>query len=307
MRRSGATRRIQERNDTPATQIENGSSSFLESAEAGQLTTHKDIQRGVEGRSKQPKRYRRKSEKWSSMAKLSRRLIIYFRRNPDITRRILVVGAGAFLVVFWVSLFIMGAIQHRFTPPTPIDQSGRILSEKNFSSSLPAGAPPASGMSTPKKNVARFELQEKTSGPKFDIVFQRGPKGSNLLNGPVKLDLASENEGLFADFGLLEFKFLEEDGARRNIYYDPDQFKTEFREHDKAPDDDVDMYYAFDDDYQRGHDTAYNDQNVIDDDKKCRRVSEHRLNFQTCNCAHELNIVESNVKYIRCVTTQLAI
>jgi hypothetical protein len=62
-------------------------------------------------------------------------------------------------------------------------------------------------------------------------------------------------------------------------------------------------YYAFDDDYMRGQGVA----DSTDDEElqkeaegqKCRRVSEHRLNFQNCNIVFELPLLEYNVKYLK--------
>jgi hypothetical protein len=40
-------------------------------------------------------------------------------------------------------------------------------------------------------------------------------------------------------------------------------------------------------------------QNEVEGSQKCRRVSEHRLNFQNCNIVYELPLLEYNVKYLK--------
>lgn len=319
MRRNGATRRIQEKGCNPTNQLENSSSSLLESVESGQILTaasngqHQhsnglvhpnDLNGDISGgRPKQPRRFRKSDEKRLSLNWLKRRLMFHLRRKPKLVKRMLIFAAAAFLVVFWVSLFIMGMIQHRSTPSALVSPPEGKLGDKDLSSSSSTSESIDRRLSqketASKKNIAKFELEQRKFVPKFDVIFKGGFKGEDSLYTPDKLDPANKNEGLLADYGNLEFKFLEEEGARRNIFYDYDLYKTEFRDHDKHQDDDVDMYYAFDDDYQRGHDTAFNDQDVIDDNKHCRRISGYRLNFQTCNLIHELNRVESNVKYLR--------
>ena len=40
------------------------------------------------------------------------------------------------------------------------------------------------------------------------------------------------------------------------------------------------------------------DDNHLDKDKQCRRISDHRLNFQSCNSVHEHELIESGIFYI---------
>jgi hypothetical protein len=72
-------------------------------------------------------------------------------------------------------------------------------------------------------------------------------------------------------------------------------------------------YYAFDDDYLRSQkvaDSFYEEvqnedegneelQNEDEGNGRCRRVSEHTLNFPSCNVVHELPLLEYSVKYLR--------
>ena len=59
----------------------------------------------------------------------------------------------------------------------------------------------------------------------------------------------------------------------------------------------VRRYYAFDDDFERVHntvtfETGYNETN------HCRRIGVHFTNFHTCNKVHELGLAESNLTYL---------
>jgi hypothetical protein len=74
-------------------------------------------------------------------------------------------------------------------------------------------------------------------------------------------------------------------------------------------------YYFFDDDFKRGQYVAYDDRkksvkrgqygsyanrkkSIINKDKVCRRISEHRLNLQNCNSVHELGFLQSGFTYL---------
>jgi hypothetical protein len=60
-------------------------------------------------------------------------------------------------------------------------------------------------------------------------------------------------------------------------------------------------YYAFDDDMLRDQYNRDPEYLISEDEDKaeCRRISEHRLHFPTCNSYHEINLIESNVKYLK--------
>eukprot|EP00980_Cylindrotheca_fusiformis_P028443 scaffold22599_cov139-Cylindrotheca_fusiformis.AAC.34 len=99
----------------------------------------------------------------------------------------------------------------------------------------------------------------------------------------------NETEGDW-DYGNLSLDFFEEDSGTRQLYHDYDMDSASYRLPDAKRDDDLDGYYNLDDDAKRG---AY-----IDPKKNCRRISEHRVNFQNCNLFHEQDEVELGIKFL---------
>ncbi|KAL3935701.1 MAG: hypothetical protein SGBAC_008829 [Bacillariaceae sp.] len=98
-----------------------------------------------------------------------------------------------------------------------------------------------------------------------------------------------------SDYGHLKIEFFQvDDVARRQIYRDYSLDKSEYRLPYEDTDDDVSAdlstYYAFDDDAIKGGQTETNE--------PCRRISEHRLNFQNCNNFHEQHLVEEGIKFL---------
>ena len=87
---------------------------------------------------------------------------------------------------------------------------------------------------------------------------------------------------------------------------------------DYDEEDAVDNYYAFDDDFYRNDAVldckgkvgpsflSFGDEdydNIIETEESslspsCRRTSQHRLNFQSCNTFHEISMIESGAHYV---------
>lgn len=125
-------------------------------------------------------------------------------------------------------------------------------------------------------------------------------RASSSTEQPLKLLIESihrSSDGFFfpahgnfanatPDHGELVFDIFEEEGARRNIFKDFELYKTpDYEDHEAPFDDDVDAYY-YDDDRLRGLATADLEK---DSPKRCRKISEHELNFQNCNDFHQLD------------------
>lgn len=102
-----------------------------------------------------------------------------------------------------------------------------------------------------------------------------------------------------ADYGGLEIAMLEEGGGARNILRDWRDNSGHVFNPEEDETDDVDQYYAFDDDYIRNTYQAYDDDEFkgYKEKRSCRRVSWHRLNHPTCNMFHEVDFVDVE-KYI---------
>lgn len=149
-----------------------------------------------------------------------------------------------------------------------------------------------------KEEWLRKGLRSPVEAPSFSKVYLKGVK-SRFVTPPVLQGQplnASHKEGK-------EKKRFEASGNSTDTFAE-----------ESSPD--VDQYYAFDDDYIRSSYVAYDDDS-IQDEKRCRRVSWHRLHFPTCNSMHELgtrNITDKVVRYAvfainlndRCYSAELA-
>ena len=90
--------------------------------------------------------------------------------------------------------------------------------------------------------------------------------------------------------------FFEDPNARRLIAQDLTALKNEYREPDVVPDDDIDAYYFFDDDYLRGLDNVFPDEEE-NKNTKCRKIAEHTLNLQNCNEFHQLDALNPTTEF----------
>lgn len=104
------------------------------------------------------------------------------------------------------------------------------------------------------------------------------------------------------DFGGLSINFYtgEDDVGRRLIARNLKAEETHFRDPNTPLDDDMDIYYYFDDDNLRGMVTDYDDHNKHNDSMHCRRVADHYLHFPTCNLIHEIDRTDTTteIKYL---------
>jgi hypothetical protein len=136
-----------------------------------------------------------------------------------------------------------------------------------------------------------------------------------LFHYPLPLGAEEQSEGDYFDYGPLgltstdegggggrgdgPMRFFDEENSRRFIYKDKSLLENHFREPFTPQDDDQDGYYALDDDYIR---SVYGTIAHTElQDKHCRRTSDHRLNYQTCNSFHETPFLECDVTQLGCV------
>lgn len=101
------------------------------------------------------------------------------------------------------------------------------------------------------------------------------------------------------DYGGLVIWFLENDGERRTVFRDYmlERGETNILQRNRDNrDDDVEDYYAFDDDRVRSQFGA-----TTDDSPLCRRANWYRLLFPTCNTMHEMAMEspDSRLTYVR--------
>ena len=107
---------------------------------------------------------------------------------------------------------------------------------------------------------------------------------------PSELSSWDKEEQDSEDFGELHLKFLGTDDGTRVIYND---FSLEEGEVLTGKgDDDVDSYYAFDDDVKRNPYIAWED-GKIQEEKHCRRTSWHRDIYLNCNSFHEFGLLDT--------------
>lgn len=165
------------------------------------------------------------------------------------------------------------------------------------------------GKGPPKSERETIHHQLLSNIPPFEVIFPTHLEPNRSVNRiflpPENIVLTTDKDGLLMDFGGLDLIFFKDDGASRKIGRDNRLLETHFRDYndkDTRQDDDVETYYAFDDDEVRNQFVEQNQEGR--EGKFCRRVAEHRLNFQNCNTFHETPLLESNVKYlkyVRCV------
>lgn len=133
----------------------------------------------------------------------------------------------------------------------------------------------------------------------FDIIFKETRSESvNIVSMPKSLGLILHDDDTEDEYGNLDIWLLEEEDARRNIWYDSRKYRTDYRLPDAEKDDDVDYYLAMDDDIQRDP-KQHEDGDEPEGAGHCRRVSEHRLIFPNCNSYHETPFIESHAKYLK--------
>jgi len=253
---------------------------------------HSEVPLGTEASDLDPSRksYKRKtfsrrrkvtSNHLMSISIIHRKLILYMRRNPENTYAVAAFGfVAASLLIFFTSTLFQAIFSAKQTiSETETQPTNRGKGKRKLSDHVPV-------------------LPETRPKASFDIIFKAiGPSLSNYFE-TEELGEEAWEEGLYMDFGDLELDFFEFDETGRNIIRDMSAMKTDFRPYSQQRDDDIDMYYAFDDDYLRSTYTAVDNKDEYDSEKLCRRTSVHRKNFQTCNSFHETPLIESNAHYL---------
>jgi len=112
------------------------------------------------------------------------------------------------------------------------------------------------------------------------------------------------------NYGDLYIDIMEEDGVKRAIYHD---YKMDLAKYDdtgkqikqlnkdgEEVNDDVDFYYAFDDDEERNPYSIVHDEEL--EKKHCRRTNWHRNLPINCNTMHEFDprsiAIEGRMKFV---------
>ena len=135
-----------------------------------------------------------------------------------------------------------------------------------------------------------------------DFIVCFGPQGTSInsrkkkkkhLQGqiwpPSPLEHREQEEALDTDYGVLDLRLFLSDGMKRVLY----KYPRDYQQHtsssfDDTSENDIDYYYAFDDDAKRNPYLAYSDESVRHS-KKCRRTSWHRALPINCNAMHEFD------------------
>jgi hypothetical protein len=119
-----------------------------------------------------------------------------------------------------------------------------------------------------------------------------------IVEKPQKLSKKHAEEGKHVDYGGLDINIFQQEGNNiRQIRQDPWLMTTVFRDPSTPSDDEYENYYAFDDDVLRNE--FFETDLVSMEGKVCRRISEHRINYQNCNTFHETSRLENKIKYLK--------
>jgi hypothetical protein len=214
MRRAGATKKSQDRNGMPQS---------LEELEAGEACDNRNGYNGYAGHRLSPRtRRRRKSTKGQrSVLSALRRAILLMRSNPE---KLYICAGASFAIALLITLVVSFSLHQNIDSPASSSTAATFQ------------------MKTAKRQ-AKFEKKHVSANeplPYFEIIF-KGLKSANTLLMPTALSPDALEEGEYFDFGDLEIRFLNEDGAGRNIMHDWTLSRTDFRFPDATKDDDVDM------------------------------------------------------------------
>jgi hypothetical protein len=146
---------------------------------------------------------------------------------------------------------------------------------------------------TQEQGFATFS--SRLSRPIAVVIRTRTSHISSQFYMPLPMKFKAKEEAEYVDYGDLDIHIFEEDGQQRNIYHD---FNRDLDAGDDdsvaAADDEHDYYYAFDDDTKRNPYIGWDDEN-LQNEKQCRRVSWHRLLLLNCNSFHELGLASNAV------------
>jgi len=157
----------------------------------------------------------------------------------------------------------------------------------------------SSSRSSRRRSVRPYDDVSKSSY-RFDLLFHPfydHSSNEDVVSSQPRLGDEEIDEWQFIDYGGLDMSFFEEDNSKRQIFVDYGELNTDYRDVDVTPhDDDIDTYFAFDDDVERNE---FADRKQDDHgDLQCRRVKEHRINYQNCNSVHELALLDMNVHFL---------
>jgi len=120
---------------------------------------------------------------------------------------------------------------------------------------------------------------------------------TNQFYYPRLLSKKLADEGEFIDFGGIDIKLLPDDNTKRQIYIMVEDVQGNPRSLNQERDDDYEPYWNYDDDIERNPYKLYD---YWEDwmEGRCRRVSWHRGNYQTCNNFHELDLVTHTPRFV---------
>lgn len=247
-----------------------------------------------------------------------RRFLFQLRKNPR-KRRLVIAGVVMAVLVLLIWLFLVTRyyvfssaslkaapdilLSRKTTESTksikiPGDHSAHVVyphdtshKKKIFGSKKDDG--PKQRKSSAASNVAQMEI------------LLESVKNLHRSDGQDGIKLPSQDfwgEDDYADFGGLQIRFFGEVGGKRHIMRDEEDFYDPPPLHVPDPpfDDDMDTYYYFDDDIQRAVDVNYEEDGSRNETKICRRISEHRYNFQNCNDFHHIDPLDpaSQIQYL---------
>jgi hypothetical protein len=144
-----------------------------------------------------------------------------------------------------------------------------------------------------------FPMQVRIEGAKFSLIESQSTKpldfpvvlpgvvlDQSYFRFPGPLDAYEAFAAKNVEYGLN--LYLLEENVSRVIYHSVWEDEGEVRDY-SFKDDDVETYYAYDDDYVRDVYKSYDD-DELKGDGTCRRVHWHRYHFPNCNSFHEMDM-----------------
>jgi hypothetical protein len=261
------------------------------------------------------------TKRWDQMLSfryLQRETVRYIRRNPDNLCALLVLFFGATLLICALLSALYHTNQNKPHGSGPNDflphdvHHAVTVEHRNVSHTVTKAKTRHRHGKKSKSHHGDSEIQRHAEGdPRspwngaFHIVFpskhdkttREHPVVSHVTRVPPRLSKDDQEEGEYIDYGDLNIDFHRgTNTSRRQIHRDPWLFQNDFRDPTTPRDDDNDAYFAFDDDLNRNEfHKVENDPSV---EPKCRRISEHRINYPNCNRFHETPRIEYHARYL---------
>lgn len=115
---------------------------------------------------------------------------------------------------------------------------------------------------------------------------------------PDELGHKQVKEAEYLDFGGIDLKLLASPDQKRVIYIMVEDLQGDARSLNQERDDDMEMYWAFDDDIERNPYNLYDTYIPEKMDGRCRRLPWHRYNLPSCNSMHELDLVTNTPRFV---------